>query len=110
MRAGAPVLYQGVLFRGQRWRGTADFLERVDSPSALGAWSYEVADTKLARRVKPYFLLQLCLYSELLAAAQGAAPESMHIVLGTRARESFRFAEFAAYYRRVKGRFEQVLA
>ena len=25
-----------------------------------GGWSYEVADTKLARRTKPYFLLQLC--------------------------------------------------
>jgi predicted RecB family nuclease len=110
MRAGAEVIYQGVLFDGVRWRGYADFLERVDSPSALGPWSYEVADTKLARRVKPYFLLQLCFYSELLAAAQAAGPEWMHIVLGTRARESFRFAEFAAYYRRVKERFEQVLA
>ena len=36
-------------------------------------------------------------------AAQGRAPEWMHVVLGTRARESFRVAEFAAYYRRVKG-------
>jgi predicted RecB family nuclease len=102
MRTGAEVIYQAVLFDGERWRGYADFLERVDRPSELGSWSYEVADTKLARRVKPYFLLQLCFYSELVALAQGLEPESMHVVLGTRTRESFRAAEFAAYYRRVK--------
>jgi len=110
MRAGAEVIYQGVLFDGVRWRGYTDFLERVETPSRLGGWSYEVADTKLARRVKPYFLLQLCFYSELLASAQGVAPEWMHVVLGTRMRESFRVGEFAAYYRQVKERFEQVLA
>jgi len=109
MRSGAEVIYQAVLYDGERWRGYADFLERVDSPSALGGWSYEVADTKLARRVKPYFLLQLCFYSELLTAGQGLAPEWMHVVLGTRTRESLRLPEFAAYYRRVKARFEQVL-
>ena len=109
MRSGAEVIYQAVLFDGDRWRGYADFLERVESPSTLGDWSYEVADTKLARRVKPYFLLQLCFYSELLAAAQGFAPQWMHVILGTRARESFRLNEFAAYYRRVKVRFEQLL-
>lgn len=84
-------------------------LERVPKPSALGGWSYEVADTKLARRVKPYFLLQLCFYSELLAAEQGTEPESVHVVLGTHTRESFRLADFAAYYRSVKSRFERVL-
>ena len=110
MRGGAEVIYQAVLFDGDRWRGYADFLERVESPSALGDWSYEVADTKLARRVKPYFLVQLCFYSELLTTTQGAEPEWMHVVLGTRARESFRLGEFAAYFRHLKARFEQVLA
>lgn len=88
MRAGVEIVYQGVLFDGERWRGYSDFLERVEIPSALGDWSYEVADTKLARRVKPYFLLQLCFYSELLATMQQLEPERMHIVLGTNARES----------------------
>ena len=71
MRAGAEVIYQGVLFDGVRWRGHSDFLHRVERPSVLGSFSYEVADTKLARRVKPYFLLQLCFYSELVEAIQG---------------------------------------
>jgi predicted RecB family nuclease len=110
MRVGAEVIYQAVLFDAGRWRGYADFLERVERSSGLGSWSYEVADTKLARRVKPYFLLQLCFYSELLARAQGRPPEWMHVVLGTQARESFRLAEYAAYYRRVKAHFEHVLA
>jgi predicted RecB family nuclease len=109
MRAGAEVIYQGVLFDGVRWRGHSDFLRRVERPSALGAFSYEVADTKLARRVKPYFLLQLCFYSELVEAIQGLAPEWMHVVLRTRESQSFRFAEFAAYYRSIKHGFESVV-
>ncbi len=109
MRAGVEIVYQGVLFDGERWRGYSDFLERVETPSALGSWSYEVADTKLARRVKPYFLLQLCFYSELLATAQGREPDWMHVVLGTNARESFRVAEFASYYRTVKEQFESTV-
>ena len=109
MKAGTEVIYQGVLFDGVRWRGYSDFLLRVESPSELGSFSYEVADTKLARRVKPYFLLQLCFYSELVEAVQGVAPERMHVVLGTHESQSFRVAEFAAYYRSVKHGFESVV-
>jgi len=109
MRGGAEIIYQAVLFDGDRWRGYADFLERVPKPSALGEWSYEVADTKLARRVKPYFLLQLCFYSELLAAEQGTEPNEVHVILGTHTRESFRLGDFVAYYRSVKRRFERAL-
>ena len=109
MRAGAEVIYQGVLFDGVRWRGYSDFLHRVERPSGLGSFSYEVSDTKLAQRVKPYFLLQLCFYSELVELIQGVAPERMHVVLGTRETQAFRVAELAAYYRSVKGRFEAVI-
>src|SRR5688572_26136552 len=48
MRQGVAVLYQAVL-TGDGWRGHADILRRVERPSRLGAWSYEVHDTKLAR-------------------------------------------------------------
>ena len=109
VRAGAEVIYQGVLFDGVRRRGYSDFLHRVERSSELGSFSYEVADTKLARRVKPYFLLQLCLYSELVEAIQGIQPARMHIVLGTRESQAFRVAEFAAYYRSVKHGFEDVV-
>ncbi len=109
MKAGAEVIYQGVLFDGLRWRGYSDFLHRIERPSELGSFSYEVADTKLARRVKPYFLLQLCFYSELIEAIQGVGPVRMHVVLGTRESQAFRVAEFAAYYRSVKRGFEDVV-
>src|ERR1700680_4531652 len=70
MRAGAEVIYQAALADGD-WRGFADFLERVPVPSsALGDYSYELLATKLARRAKPSYLVQLCLYSDLLARVQ----------------------------------------
>src|SRR5262249_7859262 len=62
MRAGVEVVYQAVLV-ADRWRGVADFLQRVDLPSRLGSWSYEALDTKLARTAKPAYILQLCFYS-----------------------------------------------
>src|SRR5262249_50945386 len=62
MRAGAEVIYQAPFLR-KGLRGHADFLSRVERPPALGPYSYEVADPKLARRAKPYFILQLSFYS-----------------------------------------------
>ena len=69
---------------GDGWRGLADFLLRVDTPSELGAWSYEALDTKLARHAKPAYILQLCFYSEQLARIQGLRPELIHVLLGNR--------------------------
>ncbi len=104
MWAGADVIYQGTFFGGG-WLGHADFLLRVGRPSSLGTWSYEVADTKLARSVKVGALLQMCAYSEQLAGVQGLDPEHMHVVLGDMSVESHRLANYAAYYRSVKQRF-----
>jgi predicted RecB family nuclease len=109
MRAGAQVIYQAA-FMGDGWVGRADFLERVDRPSRLGSWSYEVADTKLARRARPRHLLQLCTYSELLAESQGTEPRLMHIVLGTGERKSYAVADFSAYYRHLRERYLGLLA
>jgi predicted RecB family nuclease len=104
MAAGAEVIYQGAFLR-DGMRGHTDFLFRVDRPSGLGGWSYEAADTKLARRAKPYFILQLCFYSELLAATQGLEPERIHVILGDGTQQSFRIAEFSAYFRHVRDAF-----
>jgi uncharacterized protein len=92
MRTGPDVVYQATLV-GDGWRGVADFLLRVDTPSKLGSWSYEALDTKLARTAKPYFLLQLAFYSEQVGRIQGRLPERMHVVLGTRERVSYRVRE-----------------
>jgi predicted RecB family nuclease len=108
---GDDVVYQATLFDG-RWRGHADFLIRTSTPSGLGDWSYEVFDTKLARRVTAGALLQLSLYSDLLATIQGLRPARMHVVLGGSARrvESHRVADYEAYYRLVKRRYEEFTA
>src|SRR5207237_2085092 len=76
--------------------------------SALGAWSYEVADTKLARRVKGSAILQICSYVEQLTAIQGLEPDWLHVVLGGSAREqqSLPVRDYMAYYRTVKAQFE----
>jgi predicted RecB family nuclease len=109
MRDGAEVIYQATFFDG-KWRGHADFLLRVDTPSDLGAWSYEVADTKLARRVKIAALLQMSNYSEHLTSLQGICPERMHVILGDGSTESFLVNDFAAYYRAMKARYEAAVA
>ncbi len=101
MRAGAEIIYQATFVLGD-WRGRADFLERVDRPTALGAWGYEALDTKLARAEKPTYVLQLCFYTEAIASIQGVTPEAMHVVLGIGERRTLRHADFAAYYRRVR--------
>ncbi len=105
MRRGVAVIYQATFFDG-RWRGHADFLLRVDGPSDLGDWHYEVADTKLALSVKGSALLQVCVYSERLSTVQGRAPLQVHVVTGDAITHTLRLDDFAAFYRSVKRRFE----
>ena len=110
MRDGVDVIYQAVLFDERRF-GYADFLRRVEQPSDLGGWSYEVWDTKLARHATASAVLQLCLYSDMVRELQGRQPEEMHLALGGVEREtvSFRVADYAAYYRLVAREFEAFL-
>ncbi|WP_370312915.1 TM0106 family RecB-like putative nuclease [Sagittula sp.] len=105
---GPNVVFQGALASG-RWGGWSDFLERVETPSALGPFSYEVADTKLKRRAHPKHVLQLVLYSDLLAEVQGLAPQRAHVELGTGERATLRLSDYAAYARRARTRLERFL-
>ena len=107
---GDDVIFQACFFDGT-WLGFADFLLRVERPTPTLPWSYEVADTKLARSVKASAILQLSSYSEHLARIQGMEPEQMHVVLGGSAREvaTFRVARYVAYYRTVKRRFMETV-
>jgi predicted RecB family nuclease len=103
IRDRASVIYQAALVDDD-WHGLADFLELQPDGS------YEVVDTKLARRAKPAHLLQLCFYTEQVARLQGGWPERMHVVNGLGERESFRPQDFLAYYRRLRARFVQAVA
>lgn len=98
-----PIIVQGA-FRLNGWVGRTDILRRIDTPSDIGAWSYEVIDTKLARETKGGTVLQLCLYAELVASVQGLMPEHSYVVAPWSDYEpqSFRMDDYAAYYRRVR--------
>jgi len=111
MREGVGVIVQAALHDG-RWRGRADLLVRIEEPSDLGGWSYEVVDTKLAADTRGGTVLQLCLYSDLVGRLQGRVPERMYVVKPGEGfpRETFRFADFQAYYRLVRDRLEGVLS
>jgi predicted RecB family nuclease len=109
MGRGVDVIYQGALAQDQ-WGGWADFILRVDRPSALGGCSYEVVDTKLKRSVDPKHILQLVLYSDLVAEIQGAAPEFAYLALGDGWLESLRLTHYAYYARAVRDRLEAFVA
>ncbi|MEZ4378853.1 MAG: TM0106 family RecB-like putative nuclease [Gemmatimonadales bacterium] len=109
LRRGAPVVFQAVLESG-RWMGIADFLHRVEHASGLGDWAYEPWDTKLARSAKPYFLLQLCAYAEMLEATQALRPDRLGFILGDGSESHFRTDDFWHYYRRLKEQFERFQA
>ena len=111
MRAGTQIIVQGALTYG-KWAGRTDILRRVEPQSELGDWSYEVIDTKLARETKGGTILQLCLYSDLVAGVQGVLPEYMYVVSpwSDFQPQVFRTNDYMAYYRLVKQRLEASLA
>ncbi|TIW61832.1 MAG: TM0106 family RecB-like putative nuclease [Mesorhizobium sp.] len=105
LAAGPEVVFQGAFLSGN-WGGWSDFLERVEPPSALGSFSYEVTDTKLKRRPHPKHVLQLVLYSDLLTEIQGVAPKFAHVELGDGTRATLRLSDYAAYARMARTRLE----
>jgi uncharacterized protein len=109
MRAGAPLIYQATLFEG-RWQGRSDFLRRIEEPSALGSYSYEVLDTKLARAVKPEVVHQLSLYSRLVGEIQGIPPELAHVILGDGTTVPIELRRYAALHRHVVRDLERIAA
>ena len=103
MRAGAPVIYQGRLDAGN-WHGYPDFLYRADDP-ATGTHHYVPWDTKLARSVKPHFLIQLCAYAGFLEGMLGRRPDELVLVLDDGNEKRFRTGDFFHYYRRLERGF-----
>lgn len=103
MQRGVPVIVQAALTH-QGWNGRADILRRIEVPSGLGGWSYEPIDTKLARETKAGAILQLCVYADLLSDMQGLPPEYMYVVApwSEFQPQQFRFADYAAYFRKAK--------
>ncbi len=108
---GADVITQAKLEKAP-WMGYADILLKVPGKSKFGNWSYEVQDTKLSQNTKAATILQLSLYTDILAGLLDHVPEKFHVVKPgiDFPTESFRVADFGAYYRQAKKNFEQVMA
>ena len=109
LREAPDVIYQGAFLEGP-WQGYSDFLIKAALPSTLGDYAYEVADTKLSRSAKPKHLMQMCVYSDILAREQGAAPERMHVVLGDGTIVSVRVDAVIHYFQFARDRFMQFTA
>lgn len=104
MQAGAEVITQAYVTK-EVFGGLADLLVRVDGPSKLGDYHYEVWDTKLSKKVKPYFAIQLCCYAEMITEIQGVRPENVSVVLGDNKKVDLRVQDYFAYYKCLKNRF-----
>jgi len=104
MRSGVDVIFQAALEAGP-FKGFADFLRKVPGDSQLGDYHYEVWDTKLSKSLKPYFVIQLCCYAEMLELAQGRRPEYITVVLGNQQHERLRSNDFYYYYQSLKQAF-----
>ncbi|MGZ6633304.1 MAG: TM0106 family RecB-like putative nuclease [Solirubrobacteraceae bacterium] len=104
MREGYDVIHQGC-FVSDGWVGYPDFLVRIEAPSDLGAWSYEVHDAKLGGHARPAYIFQLLFYTDELERLQGRRPERMHLILGNDDRPSFEPADFEAYAAHVRAAF-----
>ena len=104
---GPDTVFQAALEDG-KWGGFADFLERVPVPSDLGAYSYEVADTKL--KLKPHARPRASagdLFPICSPGCRAVSRTGPHVILGTGDRFSFRLQEYAAYVRVARTRLEE---
>lgn len=104
MQSGIDVIAQAYL-ELDNFGGLADFLVKVPGTSDLGDFHYEVWDTKLSKKMKPYFAVQLCCYAEMLEHEQGVRPENVAIVLGSKEVVSLRVQDYSAYYKSLKAAF-----
>lgn len=104
MRDGKEIIYQAALTK-DNFAGIVDFLFKVPGESLLGDYHYEPWDTKLALKSKPYYLVQLCCYAEMLEATQGIRPSLIHIVLGSKEVKTFRTEDSYYYYLTLKRTF-----
>lgn len=103
LTGGAEVVFQAAFFDG-RFLGYADFIIR----SGDGA-SYEVYDTKLARKAKITALLQLAAYSDQLDRMGIPTGEQVHLLLGDGRTSSHLLRDILPVYRTRRARLERLV-
>lgn len=101
MKRGVDVIYQARLIEEGVWSGWSDFVLKVDTPSNLGNWSYEVMDTKLATETRAGTILQIALYSEKVGSIQGKMPEKMWVE-NPDGRTEYRVDDYISFVRLAK--------
>lgn len=103
MKNGADVIYQARLMEAGKWGGWADFMLKIETPSDLGPWSYEVLDTKLATETRAGTILQIALYSEKIGSIQGVMPVNMWVE-NPDGRIPYRVDDYISFVRFAKSR------
>ncbi len=109
MHEGVDVVYQGVL-ASDGWRGVADFLMRVETPSALGRGATRRSTRSSPATRSPPTSSSFASTASSSRGSRSASRRRSTCCSGTRERESFAPGEFGAYYRRVCARLEQFVA
>ncbi|MEB3168263.1 MAG: TM0106 family RecB-like putative nuclease [Synechococcaceae cyanobacterium] len=113
MQAGVDVIWQASL-RNDELRGSADLLERIERPSALGDWSYIPIECKLSSHSKPIYLVQACAYCELLEPILGHRPEHFKLYLGggrfEEGEQGYPMARFWSWYEQLRQRYRHFRA
>ena len=104
MESGADLIYQAALSNHQFF-GKPDFLIKIDGSSQFGDYQYKVLDAKLAKHLKPEYIIQLCCYSELLEHTQGNIFEVAQIYLGDDSYEDIKIIDFYVFYQKIKDEF-----
>ncbi len=104
LKKGTQYIAQAMLTH-DRFSGIADLLRRVEIPSALGSYSYEVVDTKLGKKPNAIYLLQLCFYGELLEHIQGVFPQFGYIVDGNNKENRYDLGKCRDYFKRLQNEF-----
>lgn len=99
LNARPDMIFQAALELNQ-FAGHADFLKCDPRTGEFSLW-----DAKLARSTKPYYLVQLCAYAEMLTGITGKMPRTVGIFLGSGERAEFRTDDFYHYYLTLKRAF-----
>lgn len=110
MREGQDVIYQAyVRSTDGVFYGFADFLVKVPNPpggkSIFGNYHYEPWDTKLAKKEKIEYMIQLCCYVDMLADMQGCKPKKFVIVNGDSQKIEFQTGQYFATYKEIRDMF-----
>lgn len=109
LQSNPDIIYQARLEKESSnkpdimYRGTADFLKKI------GENQYEVIDTKLSSETKVGAVLQVTLYSDMLATYTGHNPEQLHIQKPGQELDSYRLDRNEAYYLNILDDIEQTI-